>query len=64
MHQRELDKFRENANQLDDKRSRLLELSRLLQGNVDVGKYERDINENDRQLREKRDLLNSLSIRS
>lgn len=56
-------RIRENANQLDDKRSRLLELSRLLQGNVDVGKYERDINENDRQLREKRDLLNSLSIR-
>lgn len=56
-------RIRENANQLDDKRSRLLELSRLLQGNVDVGKYERDINETDRQLREKRDLLNSLSIR-
>lgn len=56
-------RIRENANQLDDKRSRLLELSRLLQGNVDVGKFERDNNENDRQLREKRELLNNLSIR-
>ncbi len=56
-------RIRENANQLDDKKSRLQELSRLLQGNVDVGKYERDNNENDRQLREKRELLNSLSVR-
>ena len=56
-------RIRENANQLDDKKSRMMELSRLLQGNVDVGKFERDNNENDRQLREKRELLTNLSVR-
>ena len=34
----------------------LSEISKKIQGNVDVGKFERDNVENDRQLREKRDL--------
>lgn len=54
-------RIRENANQIDDKRSQLSELSRLLQGNVDVGKFERDNVENSRQLSEKRMLLQDLS---
>lgn len=54
--------IRENANQLEDKKVRLTELSRLLQGNVDVGKFERDNAENERVLREKRELIYNLSL--
>lgn len=54
-------RIRENANQIDDKKSQLTELSRLLQGNVDVGKFERDNVENEKQLKEKRMLLVNLS---
>lgn len=54
-------RIRENANQIDDKRSQLAELSRLLQGNVDVGKFERDNVENEKQLKEKRMLLVNIS---
>ena len=54
-------RIRENANQIDDKRSQLGELSRLLQGNVDVGKFERDNVENEKQLKEKRMLLVNIS---
>lgn len=50
-------RIRENANQLDDKRAHLTELSRSIQGNVDVGKFERDSEENDRMLKAKRSLL-------
>lgn len=50
-------RIRENANQLDDKRAHLTELSRSIQGNVDVGKFERDSEENDRMLKAKRNLL-------
>ena len=50
-------RIRENANQLDDKRAHFTELSRSIQGNVDVGKYERDNEENDRVLAAKRNLL-------
>ena len=56
-------RIRENANQLDDKKTHLAELSRLLQGNVDVGKFERDKVENDAQLRQRRDLEVSISMR-
>lgn len=55
-------RMRENANQLDEKRSYLLELSRLLQGNVDVGKFERDNQENERQLRDRRNKAMSLAV--
>ena len=41
----------------------MAELSRLLQGNVDVGKFERDKVENDAQLRQRRDLEVSISMR-
>lgn len=54
-------RIRENANQIDDKRSQLAELSRLLQGNIDVGKFERDNVENEKQLKEKRMLLVNIS---
>ena len=54
-------RIRENANQIDDKKSQLTELSRLLQGNVDVGKFERDNVENEKQLKEKRMLLVNIS---
>lgn len=50
-------RIRENANQLDDKRAHFTELSRSIQGNIDVGKYERDNEENDRVLTAKRNLL-------
>lgn len=50
-------RIRENANQLDDKRAYLVELSRSNKGNIDVGKYERDAEENDRMLADKRNLL-------
>ncbi len=50
-------RIRENANQLDDKRAYLVELSRSIKGNIDVGKYERDVEENDRMLADKRNLL-------
>lgn len=50
-------RIRENANQLDDKRAYLVELSRSIQGNVDVGKYERDNVENDKMLADKRSRL-------
>lgn len=50
-------RIRENANQLDDKRAYLVELSRSIKGNIDVGKYERDAEENDRMLADKRNLL-------
>ena len=50
-------RIRENANQLDDKRAHFTELSRSIQGNIDVGKYERDNEENDRILTAKRNLL-------
>lgn len=53
--------IRENANQIDDKKSQLAELSHLLQGNIDVGKFERDNVENDKLLKEKRSLLVSIS---
>ena len=56
-------RIRENANQLDDKKTYLAELSHLLQGNVDVGKFERDKVENDAQLRQRRDLEVSISMR-
>lgn len=56
-------RIRGNANQLDDKKTHLAELSRLLQGNVDVGKFERDKVENDTQLRHRRDLEVSISMR-
>lgn len=56
-------RIRENANQLDDKKTHLAELSRLLQGNVDVGKFERDKVENDAQLRQRRELEVSISMR-
>ncbi len=51
----------ENANQLDDKRAYLAELSRSIQGNIDVGKYERDSEKNDRMLADKRNLLLEIS---
>lgn len=54
-------RIRENANQIDDKKSQLTELSRLLQGNVDVGKFERDNVENEKQLKAKRMLLVNIS---
>lgn len=54
-------RIRENANQIDDKRIQLSELSRLLQGNVDVGKFERDNVENEKMLKEKRTLLVNIS---
>lgn len=54
-------RIRDNANQIDDKKSQLSELSRLLQGNVDVGKFERDNVENESQLRNKRALLINIS---
>lgn len=54
-------RIRENANQIDDKRSQLAELSRLLQGNIDVGKFERDNVENEKQLKDKRMLLVNIS---
>lgn len=50
-------RIRENANQLDDKRAHITELSRSIQGNVDVGKFERDNLENERMLIDKRNLL-------
>lgn len=56
-------RIRENANELDDKKAHMAELSRLLQGNVDVGKFERDKVENDAQLKQKRELEISLSVR-
>lgn len=56
-------RIRGNANLLADKKVKLNELSKLLQGNVDVGKYERDNAENERLLREKRTLVNDLSIK-
>lgn len=54
-------RIRENSNQIDDKRSQLAELSCLLQGNIDVGKFERDNVENEKQLKEKRMLLVNIS---
>lgn len=54
-------RIRENANQISDKRSQLTYLSRLLQGDIDVGKFERDNVENERQLKEKRMLLVNIS---
>lgn len=54
-------RIRENANQIDDKKSQIFDLSRLLQGNVDVGKFERDNVENEAQLKNKRALLLSIS---
>ena len=54
-------RIRENANQISDKRSQLNYLSRLLQGNIDVGKFERDNVENEKQLKEKRALLINIS---
>lgn len=56
-------RIRENANELDDKKAHIAELSRLLQGNVDVGKFERDKVENDAQLKQKRELEIGLSVR-
>lgn len=56
-------KIRENANKLDDKKTHLTELSRSLQGNIDVGKFEREKVENDSQLKQKRDLEIRLSMR-
>ena len=56
-------RIRENANEIDDKKTHLAELSRLLQGNIDVGKYERDKVENDAQLKQKRDQEISISMR-
>lgn len=56
-------RIRENANELDDKKAHMAELSRLLQGNVDVGKFERDKVENDAQLKQKRELEIGLSGR-
>lgn len=56
-------RIRENANELDDKKAHLAELSRLLQGNVDVGKFERDKVENDAQLKQKRELEINISMR-
>lgn len=50
-------RIRENANQLDDKRVHFNELSKSIQGDIDVGKYERDNVENDRVLKGKSDLL-------
>ena len=50
-------RIRENANQVDDKQALLKELSRAIQGNVDVGKFERDNEENEKMLAEKRSLL-------
>lgn len=55
-------RIRDNANQLDDKKTHLADLSRLLQGNVDVGKFERDKVENDAQLKQRRDLEISISM--
>ena len=54
-------RIRENANQISDKRSQLTYLSRLLQGDIDVGKFERDNVENEKQLKEKRMLLVDIS---
>ena len=54
-------RIRENANQIDDKKSQIFDLSRLLQGNVDVGKFERDNVENEAQLKNKRALVLSIS---
>ncbi len=56
-------KIRNNANELDDKKSHLNEISRLLQGNIDVGKIERDNQENEMQLRKQRNEESSLLIR-
>ena len=56
-------RIRENANEIDDKKAHLLELSRSLQGNIDVGKYERDRVENDNQLNQKRELEINISMR-
>ena len=56
-------RIRENANELDDKKAHMAELSRLLQGNVDVGKFERDKVENDAQLKQKREWEIGLSVR-
>ena len=50
-------RIRENANQLDDKRVHFNELSKSIQGDIDVGKYEYDNVENDKVLTEKRNLL-------
>lgn len=50
-------KIRENANQLDDKNARLEELKRSLQGNLDVGKFERDNEQNENILSSKREKL-------
>ncbi|MBD5104171.1 MAG: hypothetical protein HDT47_04815, partial [Ruminococcaceae bacterium] len=54
-------RIRENANQIDDKKTRLTNLSKILQGNIDVGKIERDNIENEKQLKEKRSLLVKIS---
>ncbi len=51
-------RIRDNANQLDDKKTHLADLSRLLQG-----KFERDKVENDAQLKQRRDLEISISMR-
>ena len=48
--------IRENANTLDEKRDRYDKLSQLLQGNIDVGKFERDLVDNNARLRNKRNL--------
>lgn len=56
-------RIRENANQLDEKKTRLSDLSRLLQGNVDVGRIEKENAENEKQLQDKRALLIQLSTR-
>lgn len=56
-------RIRENANELDDKKTYLAELSRLLQGNIDVGKFEREKVKNDAQLKQKRELEISISMR-
>ena len=55
--------IRDNANTLDEKRDRFDVLSKLLQGNIDVGKYERDLVENNKELNKKRDLELTLSTK-
>lgn len=55
--------IRNNSNHLDDKKAHLNELSRLLRGNVDVGKYERENADITQQLNSKRSLALSISQR-
>ena len=54
--------IREDANNLYEKRDRYDELSKLLQGNIDVGKFEKDLVNTQKMLKEKKDLELKISI--